>query len=60
MELLLICLVSVFMGAFNFAFFLLGYHVRTKVEPKDGIELSKDNAEFVDEMMKWRNYGGGK
>ena len=48
------------MGAFNIAFFLLGYHVRTKVEPKDGIELSKDNAEFVDEMMKWRNYGGGK
>ena len=46
------------MGAFNFGFFLLGYYVHSKVEPKEGIELTKDNAEFVDEMMKWRAYGG--
>ena len=58
MELLLVCLVSVFMGAFNFGFFLLGYYVHSKVEPKEGIELTKDNAEFVNEMMKWRAYGG--
>ncbi|MBR3062349.1 MAG: hypothetical protein IKG65_08080 [Exiguobacterium sp.] len=48
------------MGAFNFGFFLLGYYVCTKREPKDGIELNKANAEFIDEMMKWRNYGGTK
>ena len=58
MELILIVLVSVLMGAFNFGFFLLGYYVHSKVEPKEGIELTKDNAEFVDEMMKWRAYGG--
>ena len=58
MELILIVLVSVFMGAFNFGFFLLGYYVHSKVETKEGIELTKDNAEFVNEMMKWRQYGG--
>ena len=58
MELILIVLTGILMGAFNFGFFLLGYYVHTKVEPKEGIELTKDNAEFVDEMMKWRAYGG--
>jgi hypothetical protein len=58
MELILIVLVSVLMGAFNFGFFLLGYYVHSKVEPKEGIELTKENADFVNEMMKWRAYGG--
>ena len=60
MNFILIMLVGTLMGAFNFGFFLLGYYVRTKREPKEGIELNKNNAEFIDEMMKWRNYGGSK
>lgn len=60
MQLILIVLCGTLMGAFNLGFFLLGYYVCTKREPKEGIELNKTNAEFIDEMMKWRNYGGTK
>ena len=46
------------MGAFNFGFFMLGYYIRGK-QPEEGVTVTKDNKEFITEMMKWRNYNGG-
>lgn len=59
MNLILIMLCGILMGAFNFGFFLLGYFVRSKkpVE-EEGLKVTKENAEFIDEMMRWRMYGG--
>lgn len=60
MNLILIVLCGILMGAFNFASFCLGYYVRDKKKIEDGMTVTKENAEFVEEMMKWRSYGGGK
>ncbi len=60
MNFILIMLVGTLMGAFNFGFFLLGYYVHSKREPKEGLEVTKENKEIVDEMMRWRNYGGNQ
>jgi len=57
MNLILIVLTGVLMGAFNFGFFCLGYYVRSK-KPEEGMKLTKENADFVKEMMNWRMYGG--
>jgi hypothetical protein len=48
------------MGAFNFAFFCLGYYVHSKKPNEDAVKVTKENAELVNEMMEWRNYFGGK
>ena len=58
MNIILIFLCSILMGAFNFAFFLLGYYLRDKKPSEDGVTVTKENAEFINEMMKWRAYGG--
>ena len=58
MNIILIFLVGTLMGAFNFGFFLLGYYVHSKKPSDEGITVTKDNKEFIEEMMKWRNYGG--
>ena len=58
MNLILIILTGVLMGAFNFAFFAIGYYLGTKRTKQEGIEATKENAEFINEMMKWRMYGG--
>ena len=60
MNTILIFLTGTLMGAFNFGFFCLGYYVRSRKPADDGLEVTKENAEFVDEMMKWRMYGGDK
>ena len=61
MNLILIILCGILMGAFNFGFFCLGYFVSSrKPVEEDGIKMTKENAEFIDEMMKWRMYGGGQ
>ncbi len=59
MNLILIVLCGILMGAFNFGFFLLGYYVRDKKPSEDGVVATKENKEFIEEMMKWRNYNGG-
>lgn len=58
MNLILIILTGILMGAFNLGFFMLGYYVKSKRPDNDGMTLTKDNAEFVKEMMEWKNYGG--
>lgn len=58
MNVILIFLCSILMGAFNFASFCLGYYVRGKKSNEDAVKVTKDNAEFIAEMMNWRSYGG--
>ena len=58
MNLILIVLTGVLMGAFNVGFFMLGYYVRGKKQTEDGIVATEKNREFIEEMMRWRNYGG--
>lgn len=60
MEIILILLTSTLMGAFNFAFFCLGYYVHSKRQNNEGVKVTKENAEFIAEMMNWRSYGGEK
>lgn len=60
MNFILIILCGILMGAFNFAFFCFGYYVRSRKPDEDGLKMTKENAEFIDEMMRWRNYGGGQ
>lgn len=59
MELILIILCGVLMGAFNLGFFMLGYYVRGKKPADEGVTVTKENQEFISEMMRWRNYNGG-
>ena len=58
MNLILIVLCGILMGAFNFAFFCLGYYMRSRKPDENAVELTKNNADFIEEMMKWRQYGG--
>ena len=51
-------LCGILMGAFNFGFFCLGYYYHSRKEPQEGVKLTKENADFVKEMMEWKNYGG--
>lgn len=55
MELILLFLTATLMGGLFIGFFCLGYWVRSK-KPDEGMELTKDNKEFVKEMLEWRNY----
>ena len=58
MNFILIMLCGILMGAFNFLCFCLGYYYHSKTEHEEGMALTKDNADFVKEMMEWKNYGG--
>ena len=59
MQVILIVLCGILMGAFNLGFFMLGYYVRDKKPSEEGVTVTKENKEFIEEMMKWRNYNGG-
>ena len=59
MELILIVLCGILMGAFNLGFFFLGYKFGTKKPAEDGLVATKENREFIEEMMRWKNYNGG-
>lgn len=58
MTVILIFLVGTLMGAFNFGFFLLGYHIRGKKPTDEGVTLTEKNQDFIKEMAKWRAFGG--
>ena len=57
MNFVLIVLCGILMGAFNMGFFLLGYFIHSK-KPDDGVTVTRENKEFIEEMMRWRNYHG--
>lgn len=59
MTIILTILTGVLMGAFNFGFFILGYYVRDKKPNDEGVTVTKQNQDFIEEMMKWKNYNGG-
>lgn len=59
METVLILLAGILMGAFNVTFFCLGYYVRSKKPMDDGLTVSENNKEFIEEMMQWKNFKGG-
>lgn len=59
MTVILILLTGTLMGAFNLGFFMLGYYIRSKKPSDEGVTVTKENKEFIEEMMKWRNYNGG-
>lgn len=58
MNLILIFLCSILMGAFNFAFYLYGFRRGTEQKKEDGVTVTKENVDFIKEMMEWRSYGG--
>ena len=58
MEIILIVLTSAIISAFFIGFFLLGYYVRDKKPNNEGVTVTEQNKEFIEEMMRWRNYGG--
>ena len=60
MEMILVLIAGILMGAFNFACFCFGYYVRSKKKEKSGIEITEDNVEKVKQVRDWFNYGGVK
>ena len=56
MNIILIFLCGILMGAFNFGFFLLGYYVRSKKKEEAAMEVNDKNVEAVKELIKWMNY----
>lgn len=60
MNLILIILTGTLMGAFNFGFFCLGYYIRSLRKDEDGVTVTKENRDFIEEIMRWRNYGGSQ
>lgn len=59
MQAILIVLCGILMGAFNLGFFMLGYYLRGQKPSEEGVTVTKENKEFIEEMMRWRNYNGG-
>jgi len=59
MNAILIILCGILMGAINLGFLVLGYYLGTKKANQEGVTVTKDNQDFIEEMMKWRNYNGG-
>lgn len=59
MTIVLILLTGTLMGAFNLGFFMLGYYIRSKKPSDEGVTVTKENQDFIEEMMKWKNYNGG-
>ena len=47
------------MGAFNLGFFMLGYYIASKKPNEEGVTVTKENQNFIEEMMRWKNYNGG-
>lgn len=58
MNLILIVLCGILMGAFNLGFFILGYYLGSKKEDDNAVEVNETNAKAIQELMRWMNYGG--
>lgn len=58
MTIVLIFLVGVLMGAFNFGFFCLGYYIRSLKKDDEAVHVDNNNQQGIREMMEWLNYGG--
>lgn len=60
MTVILIMLVGVLMGAFNFGFLCLGYYLGAKKQNDEALSVTKENEEWVKQMAEWKAYMGGK
>lgn len=58
MELILIILAGILMGAFNFGFFCLGYFVRSKKPEDNSVTITEQNKETIRNIAEWLNYKG--
>lgn len=58
MELILIILAGILMGAFNFGFFCLGYYVRSKKPDDNTVTVTEQNKEAIKNIAEWLNYKG--
>ena len=56
MNLILIVLCGILMGALNFGFFILGFYVRSKRPEETKTELNADNMNAIKDLFKWMNY----
>lgn len=58
MEIILIILTGILMGAFNFGFFLLGMFVEKKRPKEDRVNVDESNMETLKGLAEWIGYGG--
>lgn len=56
MEVILIVIAGILMGAFNVGFFLLGYHFHKKEENQNAVVLDSKNKDAIKDMVEWMNY----
>ena len=56
MDIILIMLCGILMGAFNFAFFCLGYYVRSKKKEENAVQLDAENGKAIKDLLNWMNY----
>lgn len=58
MELSIIFLCGILFGGLNFAFFCLGYYVRSQKKSEEGVELTRKNFDYFKDISKFVNYNG--
>lgn len=58
MEFIGIILTGALMGALLFATFWFGYIYGKNATDKEGVTVTEDNKEFIEEMQRWRNFDG--
>lgn len=58
MEIILIVLTGVLFGTLLVVAYSLGYQRGLKKEVKEGVDVTEQNAQFIKDMLAWRNYKG--
>lgn len=58
MEIILIMLTGVLFGTLLVVAYSLGYQRGLKKEVKEGVDVNEQNAQFIKDMLAWRNYKG--
>ncbi len=58
MEIILIVLTGVLFGTLLVTAYALGFQRGSKKDIKEGVDLTEQNAQFVKDMLAWKNYGG--
>lgn len=60
MDVILILLAGIMLGAINLGFFGLGYYIRSKKKDENVVELTQENLDSFKKISQWMYYGGGK
>jgi len=56
MEVTLILIAGILMGAINVGFFLMGYNFHKTKETENAVVLNSKNKEAIKDMVEWMNY----